>query len=381
MTKILALYDQWNTTIEVNLSSLASTLNDRRHELRWAESKRVNADDLSWCDACYAIRPASIYMVRIMLAVKEAGRLFISVYDDDFLDMPKGSTERWKKKYVVQCLTNSDVVVTCNPLILEKYKRIAPTPHYTIINAHVTEQDIKPVAAVTDKIRIVYAAGRDHTELFDHYLKPALNEVHNKFGEQVSLTLMGVEPCLDGLTNREWIELISSKPLEEYNEYMAGHDFDIGLSPLSDTPFCNRKYFNKYIEYSKNGILGLYSRCLPYTLVVEDGVNGILVDNDIESWKNSIISAIDNISEMKEIAKSAQRHIKESFSIAAVRNIWYSEVDGRISSSSETSSVNYHPFKSLELFYEILSMVHRVSAHVESDGIGVTMKKIIKHYV
>lgn len=379
MTKILALYDRWNTTIEVNLNSLISILNDGRHEVKIVESRRASAEDLNWCNACYAIRPASIYMVRIMKAIRIAGKLFVSTYDDDFLELPIGSTERWKKKFVKQCLKDSDVVVTCNPLILKKYKKIAPKPNFIIIDAHVLEKDIKPVPIVDDKIQIVYAAGRDHTELFDQYIKPTLNEVYERFGNRLSLTLMGVEPRLDSLANTQWIELIPSKPLEMYNEYMAGHDFDIGLSPLPDSPFCNRKYFNKYIEYSKNGILGLYSRCLPYTLVVEDGRNGVLVDNSIDCWKKSIICAIDNISEMKKMAKTAQQNLRESFSIEAVRKVWHDGIENKITSANDAHIVTYHRARMQEFIYELLSTAHRVFAHVKSEGLSMTMRRIIKH--
>ena len=45
MMKILALYDRWNTTIEVNLNSLTSILNDGRHEVKIVESRRASAED------------------------------------------------------------------------------------------------------------------------------------------------------------------------------------------------------------------------------------------------------------------------------------------------------------------------------------------------
>jgi len=381
MKKILALYDQWNTTIEVNLGSLTSILNDGKHELKSDESKKVTSKELDWCDVCYAIRPASVYMLRIMQAVKKAGKLFVSTYDDDFLDMPRGSTERWKTEYVRQCLVNSDVVVTCNPLLLQKYKKIAPCPLYIILDAHVLEQDIKVVPIIKDRIRIVYAAGKDHTELFDQYIKPSINDIFDKFGHRVSLTLMGVEPRLDGLNHTKQIEVIPTKPLDEYNEYMAGHDFDIGLSPLPDTPFCNRKYFNKYIEYSKNGILGVYSRCLPYTLVVKDHVNGILTDNTVSGWKKSIFESIERIDEMKIMAVKAQQHLRESFSIATARRIWYENIDNKIQTSERGMVVvTYQHARLQEFTYEFLTLLHRVSAHVKSEGLGKTIKIILKHY-
>ena len=51
------------------------------------------------------------------------------------------------------------------------------------------------------------------------------------------------------------------------------------------------KYFNKYIEYGRFGIIGIYSDVLPYSGKIIDGVNGILVKNTREAW----FSALDKL--------------------------------------------------------------------------------------
>lgn len=364
----LLLYDQYNTTIEVNIASLRSILDYYPNQLKIVSSASVSIDDLNWSDVCIAIRPTNIFMVRIMHAIKLSGRTFISTFDDDLLNLPKGYSERWKSKYALTCIKESDVVVTCNPLIQKSYKEKAPNPHFVNINAHIREDEIKSVKGTEDKIRVVYAAGKDHTELFDFYIKPSLDKLYNAYGEKLEMTLMGIDPNIPEV-HKSWIEVIPSKPLKEYSEYMKVHDFDLGLAPLADTPFCNRKYFNKYIEYSKNGICGIYSNCLPYTLVVENGENGLLVDNSVEEWEKKILWAVEHIDTIKEMANNAQQQIRNDFSLTSARMLWDKEVETCVNQHRIYADVDYcHAFIQETIFF-VQNQWHRFAAHVKREGL------------
>ena len=104
---------------------------------------------------------------------------------------------------------------------------------------------------------------------------------------------------------------------------MKESNFNIGFAPLDNTYFANRKYFNKYIEYTKFGILGMYSNTMPYTLIVKDKENGILVDNSSEvkeviNWQQSriqcyIFTLADKL--YKFIYSLKARGIKQTFLI------------------------------------------------------------------
>lgn len=372
----LLLYDQYNTTIEVNIASLRSFLDYDSNPLKTASSVNVSRDDLNWSNVCIAIRPTSIFMVRIMHAIKQSGRTFVSTFDDDLLNLPKGYSERWKSKYALSCIKESDILITCNPLIQKSYKEKAPNPHYVNINAHIRADEIKSVKGIGDKIRMVYAAGRDHTELFDLFIKPSLDKLHKAYGEKLELTLMGIDPdILDA--HKSWIEVIPSKPLKEYNEYMKVHDFDIGLAPLPDTPFCNRKYFNKYIEYSKNGICGIYSDCLPYTLVVENGENGLLVDNSVEEWEKKIVWAVENIDKMKEMADNAQQQIRNDFSLTSIRMLWDKEVVSYINKNAILADVDYSHALLREGVFYIKNQWNRFTSHIKREGLNSALKTIV----
>lgn len=377
MIKLLLLYDQMNTTTDVNLSGTKSIFDDGNHDIRIMQSKCVTQEDLEWCDACYANRPSSIYMIRISKALRSSGRIFMSLYDDDLLNLPKGNSGRWKTKYVLKCIESSDVVVTPNPFILDSFKKIFSKPKYVVINTHIREDEIKPVPEFGDKIRIVYAAGGDHTHLFDKFIKPSLDVIAELFGFNIDLTLMGIHPDLSKLKYKGWVHQIETLPYEQYKDYMVSHDFDIGLAPLEDNTFSNRKYFNKFFEYSKNGIVGLYSNCLPYTLVIKNNVNGILVENSVGAWKETLCYVINHIDQVKGLVKTAQNQLRCDFSMSAVRSVVYREIDDFILEHGMRRDVQYNHSVIPEIKYELLSKYHQITAHLYKDGLIKTIKKIL----
>jgi hypothetical protein len=346
---------------------------DGEHAFIVRQSDVVTSAELNWCTACYAIRPSSVYMIHIFAALKKTERTIISLYDDDLLNLPKGSTIRWRAKYVRACIENSDIIVSPNPLIIKDFKKLFPSPKYVLINTHIKDEDIKTIPLISNTIRIIYAAGRDHTLLFDEFVKPSLNDLYNRYGDRIDLTLIGVNPSLAGISNSNWIHLVKTLPYEQYKKYMRENDFDIGLAPLIDDSFSNRKYFNKYFEYSKNGIAGLYSNCLPYTLIIENGKNGFLVENTVESWYDSICKSIESISLIKEIAKESQNELKKYFSLSSIREVIHKEIDSFIRTTDKVSFVSYKYSFFSKISYELLSRWNIFVSHVYRDGFLTTV--------
>lgn len=379
MINLLLLYDQKNTTTEANISGTVSIYDDGNHSFRIKKSSMVTADDLNWCDACFANRPSSVYMVRIGKALKRSGRLFMVFYDDDLLDLPKGNSGRWKKNYVKRSIKMADIVITVNPLLKSLYEQISYTSKFVNIDTHIREEEIKAIPKKDDKVRIVYAAGRDHTELFNLLIKPFLDKLAEKYRMKIDMTLMGVDPDLSDLKHQGWIHKIATMPYDEYNEFMNSHDFDIGLAPLLDTSFSNKKYFNKFFEYAKNGIAGIYSNHLPYTFIIRNGENGILVENKVEAWFEAICSAIDHIEHMKVIAKVSQRQLRDQFSLVIIRKKVHEEIDTCIDNNRKIRPVRYSHNIILEKCFDIRCRWHQFSTHVYREGVESTLRKIIHH--
>lgn len=107
---------------------------------------------------------------------------------------------------------------------------------------------------------------------------------------------------------------------------MEEQKFDIGISPLEDTPFTRCKYFNKYLEYTLSGIVGIYSKVEPYTYVVKDGWNGFLAENTKESWKKQIFRVIEDALLRHSCARNAQSHVIENFNEKSIMKRYLNEI-------------------------------------------------------
>lgn len=374
MMHILFVYDLMTTTIEVNLSYINEIFFDSKK--RYSLTKDVTLEDLNWCDICYAIRPNSPYAVNIAEAVIKSGRIFISSYDDDLLDLPKGNSSRWKKKYVLACLNHSSAIVSCSPLIINDYREKVSDIPFLLSNSHIKEEDLRPVAMHPDKVRIVYAAGRDHIDLFNEYIKPSLDDLLDKYGEKIEIVLMGIHPNLGKYG--EHIQLYDTMPYDEYKQFMSVHHFDLGLAPLYDTPFSNRKYFNKYIEYSKFGIAGLYSNVMPYTFVVRNRENGLLVENSVSEWKRAIFFSIEHILEMKRMAVRAQQQMLANYSYKTQRQLWDDWITELANSQQKKLSVTLKHNKIPLIWYDIKNKYHVLITHLRQEGAVTVVKRVLK---
>lgn len=377
MARFIIIYEQLDNTVEVNLAGLKEFFNIGDVTTRYLLSKDVKELDLNWCDACYAIRPSSVYTLNIARVIKASGRLFISLFDDDLLNISKSSSLYWRVKYMKSCMMSSDAILTGNPQLIESYKQIAPKIKFILSQTFVLESDIQPIREVGDVIKISYVASRDHTELFETYIRPIIDDVL-ALSPKIELHLMGVDPDLSHIRSCNQIISHPVRSYEAYKFFMRSNHFDIGLAPLNDDDFSNKKYFRKYIDYAEFGVLGLYSNCLPYTLVVKDGYNGILVDNDVKEWKKALIYAVDNISSMKGIVRNSQNHLRSDFSLNNVRNQFWSELDPVISKKRHKCEVSYHISFYEKFVYSNRVRYNRLASHIRGDGFIKTAKLLLK---
>ena len=191
MTRVLVIYEQIDNTVEVNLAAIETIFNVDGFVIRYRRSCSVTELDLNWCNMCYAIRPSSLFSASISQTLRESGRLFVSLFDDDLLHLPKSHSSYWRLDYMMTCLSMSKAVVMCNPLLIEDYKKIEPKPRYILNQAFVPECEIKKPALNTKPIKIIYAAGKDHTHLFETYIMPSLVELMEKH-ESLEMHIMGL---------------------------------------------------------------------------------------------------------------------------------------------------------------------------------------------
>lgn len=109
----------------------------------------------------------------------------------------------------------------------------------------------------------------------------------------------------------------------DYNSYirqMSEVQWDIGVAPLPESDFHSCKYYNKFLEYGSIGAAGIYSNVQPYKQIIQNQVNGLLVENTDEAWIEGLSTLIDNQMLRTNIYKSARFQLEAEFTTPQIAN-------------------------------------------------------------
>lgn len=292
--------------------------NELAINLRFDLIRNIHTKDIAWCDIVLIIRgddPLSASFAQ--LAYKTKRKVYL-LLDDDLLEYKSLDCVLNNKRRISalkKIINISDCIITPSKYLGEKYKNRFNKP-YALINTIVEDKEIHTHEKSDTTIKLLYAAGKGHIVFFDALIRPIMSKLFEKYGNRISLTLIGPQVpeniCSGQLFNYEYL------PLDTYRKLMENEHFDIGLAPLFDFEFGRSKYFNKYLEYSKYSVCGIYSNVLPYNSVISNNINGILSENTPEAWYEKITTAIDNFTLRNECVKNAQRQILSNHRITTV---------------------------------------------------------------
>lgn len=316
MSKLLYVFEREMPTVSIirenNRKQYAGT------DVAWKmlPAWEVRPSDIEEADSVILIRPNSSLILGIAKKAKKSGCFLSVLCDDDLLRLPKGIPDiPHRRRMLRRCLAVSDMVVSSSPYIAEEYGELTAGKRgfvsHTVVDGGFMRE---PVAPQTGALKLVYAAGADHVTLFNEIILPVLPRLAERYGDRLSLTLVGLNPNLDEAKKYLRVRHEGFRPLLDYRRYMRSEGFTLGLAPLHDTAFCHRKYFNKFIEYTLVGTAGVYSDQKPFTYVVRDGENGYLAKNTPEAWYAAICRALDDAEERERCLKNAQALLLRDFS-------------------------------------------------------------------
>ena len=318
MSKLLFIYETDMPTISITRDVFSNMKNHPEIDADFVYLSNLSSKEIDSHDIIIFIRPMDIYSWHVAKKAREAGHLTICFCDDDLLDLPPTlPTIPWRKKGLLRALHNSDVIWSSSWHIAKKYRDKTHGKRMVITDTILQPEELEGIDDKTptaQAVKIVYAAGTSHAGLFEQYVKPIVPELVKEFGDGISWTFVGVHPELDGVP----CEYVSGMPLKEYREYMRAQGFDIGLAPLNTDEFSKCKYFNKFIEYTTQGIMGIYTDTEPYSSVIVDGQNGLLSRNDPVEWLNTLRMAIRDSNLRNKCLQNAVIYLRDNHSEDAV---------------------------------------------------------------
>ena len=334
--------------------------------------KEIKKSDLEWCDVYIAVRPNSPMSLSIAKAIKKSGRPYIVFFDDDLLY--RKDSIKWRNKSSKECLSVSDCVFGANPALCEDYGKYSK--NYFSVNTAVDDNELSNPSRSGNSVEFVYAAGMDHASIFEAVIKPCLKELLYEFHDRIHFTFIGVRPRLEDIGYPENFTYLPLMDLDKYAEYMRTHSFDIGLAPLKNDRFSNMKYFNKYIEYSKSAIAGIYSNIMPYTYAVSNDENGFLIDNNPVEWRAVMKECIENIDKVRECGLRAQDDLRSNFSLDQISRELEEKLN-EVICDNEVTNVHWSKKRSIELMFMVLDKIGKLDNQIRSRGVTETTRLVL----
>lgn len=381
MKNIIMLYESVMITVEMLGDTMEDFCRKYNCSFKTINITEITEDDIKRADVVMSVRGESPLMFGCLEYAQIEGKKRIFFLDDDLKDMPKNSFRYPKRsKWLIRCISKCEILLTTSQLIADEYRRYLNGKRTAIINTTIDEKEIYDIDEKNkENIKIVYAAGERHIVFFDKYVRPVMDALYDKYGESLDFYFIGLAPDFTGERYARQTHCIPGMPYGQYVEYMKKTRFDIGLAPLESTHFTERKYFNKFLEYAKNGICGIYSNCMPYQLVVEDCKNGYLADNNLTDWYRAICRAIENKEERIACIKSSQTYLRKFHD----KEIIYQKLAGDIPEllnyeSKISGSHEKIRYKFKQKVFRIIERIYLTIFSFTHYGCRYTMKRISK---
>lgn len=317
MSNVLFVYERNMATV----SSMMGCFNTlfRRTEIHYKFIRNIDVvpHDIEISDVIVLIRPHNYLSQKITEKAKRCGCFIIFFMDDDLFHLPENlPVMTWRTRSLDKNLKMSNVILSSSGYIVNKYKDQVEERRGVVLHTVISEEELELIpkrdAFDNESIKLVFAAGGNHEEMFDKYVVPILPELDRRYGKILSLTFVGTHPEVDESQYSMNITYQRSMPFLEYRDYMRKQKFDIGFAPLHEDLFSKCKYFNKFIEYTMAGIVGVYSNCEPYTFVIRDNFNGKLAENTPQSWLECVCELLDGNIRKKNL-DNAINQLKNEF--------------------------------------------------------------------
>ncbi|MFG6668728.1 glycosyltransferase family 1 protein [Halomonas sp. HNIBRBA4712] len=151
--------------------------------------------------------------------------------------------------------------------------------------------------------QIGFYGTRAHLADLEH-IGPALAAVQNGRND-TRLEIMLGEYTLQALATLPRTHTPTPMAWPAFQAYQRRQRVHIGLAPLWPTAFNAGKSFIKFLDIAAMGGVGVYSNRYPYTEVVHNGENGLLVGDGPDQWQAAITWLLENPAHAARMAHQA----------------------------------------------------------------------------
>jgi glycosyltransferase involved in cell wall biosynthesis len=284
-------------------------------EFRYKDELFLSPTDIAWCDILFIVRGASSQSVWAAQWAKKHERIVLGYWDDDFLSIPEYSL-------FYHYYSSSRVKANIDTLFRLTDAFFSPNPKLAarLSVLHANQVKVLPVVQGSDASRppspriiqlpvVGYSGGPDHIRLLNSFVGPLVAEVAQT-GANFRVHIVGPKPDFIGKlpVRTEYTGHIAN--YYDYLDFASRLEWDIGLAPQMENEFTTYKTYIKLLEYAHIGCAGIYTKIAPYVGVIEDGVTGLLVPNEVAAWRDAILRLLKDPDLRFKIASNAYEFVQ-----------------------------------------------------------------------
>ena len=178
----------------------------------------------------------------------------------------------------------SDIAVSTQELA-DRYEECKPQvwePHYT--------HCIEATAQREDPLVYFYHATHTHAREIK-WLVPIVRRVQQAV-PNAWFEIIGGESVARMFRGIPRVRVVHTMNWTDYQAYIAGIHYDVGLAPLMDTSFNRARSHTKLYQITRAGAAGIYSDITPYSGKIIDGETGVLCGNRRSLWVREIVALL-----------------------------------------------------------------------------------------
>jgi len=317
LVKVLSFCGDKIPSVVLGINNIFEYMSDKIDiEFTFKKTDMVKSKDIREADIVICVRGASDLDRDIVKLAKIYNRLIIYYLDDDLLNIPKYSSvapfyeNKQIRENMICAMENSDILWTANTNIRKKYGVYFERSYVMDIPVNIQEikrENDQNNIKNEDVVKVCFAGSADHIHMVDMMLSPAINHIAEKYSKEVFFYIIGVKP-------KKIKEFSNVKIVEYFHNIQEYYEFVARLAPLEASDFTACKYYNKFLDYTCNGMVGIYSDVEPYKLIVKNEFNGMLAKNEESSWEELLEKLILSKELREKIYFNAIKEVKEKFS-------------------------------------------------------------------